>query len=52
MFDKKLNAPDEVALIKGMSKNFPKSHANVNTLYALIAAYFLNRAIRNASKKS
>lgn len=51
MFDKKLNAPDEVALIKGMSKNFPKEHVNGNTMYAFIAAYFLNRAIRNASKQ-
>ena len=51
MFDKKLSAPDEVALIKGMSNNFPKSHANGNTMYALIAAYFLNRAIRNVFKR-
>jgi hypothetical protein len=51
MFDKRLSAPDEVALIKGMSKNFPKSHANGNTVFALIAAYFLNKAIRDANKQ-
>ena len=52
MSDKKLNAPDEVALIKGISKNLPESHANVNTLYALGAAYLLNKAIRDASKRT
>ena len=51
MFDKKLSAPDEAALIKGLSKNLPKSHANVNTLYGLISAYFLNKAIRDAAKR-
>jgi hypothetical protein len=47
MSDKKLSATDEVALIKGLSKNLPESHANVNTMYALGAAYILNKAIRN-----
>ena len=51
MFDKKLSAPDEVALIKGMSKNLPKEHVNGNTMYAFIAAYFLNKAIRDAIKR-
>lgn len=51
MFDKKLSAPDEVALIKGMSKNFPKEHVNGSTMYALIAAYLLRKAIRNANKQ-
>lgn len=51
MSDKKLNAPDEVALIKGMSKNFPEQQTNVNTMYALGAAYFLGKAIRNVLKR-
>lgn len=51
MSDNKLNATDEVALIKGMSKNFPESHASVNTLYALGAAYFLGKVIRDVFKR-
>lgn len=51
MFGKEIKSTDEVALIKGISKNFPKEHVNGNTMYALIAAYFLNKAIRDASKR-
>jgi hypothetical protein len=51
MFDKNISAPDEVALIKGMSKNLPTPHTNVNTVYALGAAYILSKAIRNGLSK-
>lgn len=51
MSDKKLNAPDEVALIKGLSKDFPKAQTHLTSVYALGAAYILGKAMNNVFKK-
>jgi len=51
MSDKKLNAPDEVALIKGLSKDLPKAQTHLTSVYALGAAYILSKAINNVFKR-
>jgi hypothetical protein len=48
MSDKVFKATDEVGLIRGMSQHFPEPQTNVETVYALGAAYLLIKAISNA----
>jgi hypothetical protein len=51
MFDKGLKATDEVAVIKGLARNFPKRQTNVPTVFQLGAAYILYKATRNVFTK-
>jgi hypothetical protein len=52
MPDKGLKATDEVAVIKGLAKNFPEKHnLNVRAVFELGAAYILYKAIRNGFTK-